>query len=94
MLVPKKTMCEGKVMDILHMAKCGMKSQGKRLMLKHLNNERLSASQAIKAKCFDCCGGFADGRQPCKISSCPLIKWYPFNATAKSKATERIQLTE
>lgn len=66
-------------MDILHMAKMGLKSQGKKLMLKHLDGERLSASQAIKAKCFDCCGGFADGRLPCEITSCPLIKWYPYN---------------
>lgn len=57
--------------------KHGGSFQGKKELLKHLNKEDLSARLAIKAKCYCCMGYFADGKQDCKLTNCPL---YPFMA--------------
>lgn len=35
-------------------------------------------SDVIKAKCFDCCGGYVDGYNDCKIKDCPLYIKMPY----------------
>ena len=37
-----------------------------------------SLKYAILAKCYDCMGGYADGRRNCGVNSCPLYKWMPY----------------
>jgi len=50
-------------------------SSGKTKMLKHLCGGRLTRGEAITAKCFECMGGYLDGRIDCELYDCPL---YPF----------------
>ena len=34
--------------------------------------ERLTRSQAIRAKCLDCCCGYAPEVKNCQVTNCPL----------------------
>lgn len=47
-------------------------------MLKHLSHERLTQREMILAKCFDCMGGYIDGRIDCQMNNCPLYPVMPY----------------
>lgn len=34
--------------------------------------------EAIRNKCFVCCGDMLDGKQDCGITDCPLYHWQPY----------------
>jgi len=53
-------------------------SRGKTLLLKHLDGSRLTARQAVIAKCCDCMGYHADGRVDCQMPSCSLYPFMPY----------------
>jgi len=42
------------------------------------NGKRLTHKQAILAHCFECMGGFEDGKQDCCGYSCPLYSFFPY----------------
>lgn len=56
----------------------GIDSGGKTHMRRYLLGEEVSASQAAVGKCFDCMGGYVDGRRDCEIPTCPLYPWMPY----------------
>ena len=56
-----------------------MLAKGKKELLKHLHGGRLSASEAIKANCYYCMGGYGDSKVDCNISACPLHPKMPYN---------------
>lgn len=58
----------------------GVKAKGKRELLRHQKGERLTFQAMIQAKCYECCGGYADGRIDCKIPECPLYPQMPYRA--------------
>lgn len=66
--------------------KYGRRTKGRKELLKHLENKRITRQQAIEAKCYECMGFYADGIIDCGISNCPL---YPYNPN--SKANKKIQ---
>ena len=37
-----------------------------------------SLKAAILAKCYECCGEYADGRWDCGITDCSLYRWMPY----------------
>jgi len=53
-------------------------SSGKTHRLRQLQGAKLTYRGAILAKCFECCGGYADGRYDCGSSECPLIPFMPY----------------
>lgn len=57
------------------MVNFGITAKGRNEFEKHLKGEKLNKSQAIQAKCYECMGGYADGKGDCKISNCPLYPW-------------------
>jgi len=64
--------------------------RGRRELLKHLDGKRLTPKQAILAKCFDCTGGYADGRADCEVIVCPLYQYMPFGKfKRKSKSKKK-----
>lgn len=72
--------------------KYGKEAQGKRDMLRHLSHEKLTMKQGILAKCFDCCGFYADGKKDCQVPACPLYGFMPYRKNkeqAKTARTER-----
>jgi len=54
----------------------GKKLAGRTELIKHLNGQKLTRSQAMKAKCYECLGYFADGIQDCKMPECPLYQYF------------------
>lgn len=64
-----------------------MKAQGGKELKKHLEGKRITQRQAIKAKCFDCMGGYADGRENCEIPTCSLYGFMPYRSGKKSPKT-------
>lgn len=53
-------------------------SSGRTRMLKFLENKKLTRGEAVTAKCFECCGGYIDGRNDCCIEDCPLYQYMPY----------------
>lgn len=62
----------------LEYAMLGKACPGKVVMVKHLKGAAISRAGAIKAKCYDCCAGYADGKKDCKVRSCPLYPFMPY----------------
>lgn len=58
----------------------GVKATGRQELIKHQKDERLSLKEMIQAKCYECCGGYVDGRVNCKIPECPLYPQMPYRA--------------
>ncbi len=55
-----------------------MKAIGKREHDMHLKGQKLIASEAILAKCFDCMAEYEDGKSSCRIPECPLFPRMPY----------------
>ena len=53
-------------------------ASGKSEYLRFLKGDRISMGQAVKAKCFDCCAYYEDGKYDCEIKGCPLYPWMPY----------------
>jgi hypothetical protein len=64
---------------ISEIEKHGTESSGKNAMLKYLKGETIiHRAAAVKAKCFECCGYYADGRVDCENNDCPLYPYMPY----------------
>ncbi len=70
------------------MTKFGILARGRKELIKHINGERLTPRQRIIAKCYECMGGYADGRRDCKIPKCPLYSLMPFHGKEERAATD------
>ena len=62
--------------------KNGAASKGTTCLKRFLKGCRLTQRESILAKCADCMGHYADGRNDCEIPLCPL---YPFMPYRKDK---------
>ena len=60
-------------------------ASGKNEYLRYLKGERISMGQAVKAKCFDCCAYYEDGKVDCGVKDCPLYPWMPFGKAKKER---------
>ena len=60
-----------------------MSGAGSTDLKRHLAGQDLTAMQAIKAKCADCTGNYADGRISCELPECPLFPFHPYNASRR-----------
>ena len=60
-------------------------AQGKRELLKYLEGERLTRKETMLAKCYECCNGYVDGKVDCRVESCPLYPYMPFNPKIQKK---------
>ena len=58
-------------------------STGKSNMILYVKGIRLTARQAILAKCADCCGYYVDGRKDCQCYACPLYQYMPYGIFRK-----------
>lgn len=52
--------------------------KGKSELLKAINEQVLTARQAINAKCYDCTCGYDGGAEDCGVAMCPLYQFMPF----------------
>ena len=74
------------VMDILESAKSGRRKMGRTFLIRHLEGERLTQQQAIRAKCYDCDGMGETGE--CDLKECPLYPYSPFAVGTHVEAVE------
>lgn len=51
---------------------------GRAELTAHLHGAKLTYRQMCRAKCFDCMGGYADGAEDCRVTSCPLYQMMPY----------------
>ena len=72
----------------------GKSYQGYGDMIKYLNGEVLTLKQSVKAKCFDCMGFYADGKNDCKLTTCSLYPFMPFNEKGPRRIKQRKAFTE
>jgi hypothetical protein len=67
----------------------GAKAIGKKSLLKHLRGEKIGRGAAIRAKCYECMGFYADGKVSCLIPSCPLYGFMPYRHIPAIEISER-----
>jgi|TARA_B100001971_G_C18047662_1_gene461076 hypothetical protein len=63
---------------MLRILKNGVLAIGKRELEAHLKGEKLTYKQQVLAKCYDCFGGYLDGRRDCGSASCPNYSSMPY----------------
>lgn len=80
--------------DRIASAQLGLESTGKRLFIAYLKGEEITRKEGMAAKCFDCMGGYADGRKDCRVPHCPLYPWMPYNPNRKAAVSSRDAKTE
>lgn len=56
----------------------GKSAQGKREYVNYLEGKRITFKQAILALCYSCTNFYADGKNDCLISHCPLYPFMPY----------------
>ena len=80
-----------KLQERIETVEKGASARGKKELLAHLYNERLTSRQAIYAKCYDCMCFFVDGRDDCGMKLCAL---YPYMAYNPKKRKSRVMSEE
>ncbi len=60
-----------------------IQARGRGELKKHLAGKKISRAQAMLALCFDCMGGYSDGKKSCEIPDCPLYPWMPYRDKKK-----------
>ena len=56
----------------------GIRAKGRNELIAFLNGKKLTRAEAMKAKCYDCMGYFADGTLDCKLKNCPMYDYRPY----------------
>ena len=54
------------------------KFQGGKQYKKFLHGKPLTRKEAMLAHCYECMGGYDQGKQDCQGKSCPLYNYYPY----------------
>jgi len=62
-----------------------MKARGSQEFNKYIDGKKLTSKQMILAKCFECCGNYADGKEDCQITECPLYPLMPYGSAWKGR---------
>jgi len=52
--------------------------QGKKELVAYLGGLTVGKAPSIKAKCYDCMGGYSDGAMDCLLVRCPLYPFMPY----------------
>ena len=76
-------MAETKQQNINWIKQNGIQTAAKQHLIKHLEGGKLTRKEAMLAKCYDCCNGYADGRIDCEVPNCPLYQFMPYRKKSK-----------
>lgn len=68
--------------------KYGLLSSGRTALLKYLRGEKIHRPAAVKAKCCECMGYYADGRVDCENPDCPLYPYMPYRGKVSAEGAE------
>ena len=66
----------------------GIKARGRKELIAHKEGKRLTQRQAIYAKCFDCMGGYIDGKTDCNMPHCSLHPFMRYRSVGEDKNKE------
>jgi len=55
-----------------------IRAKGREELQRHLDGRKLTHRQAILANCYECVGGYVDGKRSCHIPRCPLYPFMPY----------------
>jgi len=75
----KKTVDYGNPFPTVDMLKKEKNGRGQKELIKYIGGEHINLRDAIKAKCYDCMGYYADGIMCCDNKYCPLFPFMPYN---------------
>jgi len=67
----------------------GIRAKGLLELKRFSEGQRITRGQALKAKCYDCMGGYADGVKDCQVESCPLYPYMPYSKNMKRLKTDK-----
>lgn len=70
--------------------KYGIAARGRSELEKHVKGIRLTARQAGKAKCYECMGGYEDGKYTCGLPACPLFSYMPYKDIPKKGTADAV----
>ncbi len=62
----------------------GISARGRADLIRFYSGRKMTPMQAIRAKCYDCMGYYADGRRDCCQIRCPLYRFMPYGSHATS----------
>ena len=71
-----------------------MTGAGSADLKRHLAGEDLTPFEAIRAKCADCSGNYADGGECCELKECPLFPYHPYNLSRRRSRTGKPRVRE
>lgn len=69
-------------------------NRGNRLLGLHKQGKRLTIAQMVTAKCAECMCEYADGRNDCKVPSCPLYPRMPYRVKSNAANDSNLNDTE
>jgi hypothetical protein len=55
-----------------------VRARGRDEIEAHRAGASTTRRQAMLGKCFDCMGGYRDGKVDCRVPACPLYPWMPY----------------
>lgn len=58
--------------------KMGRRAKGRAERISYVKGKRITRNEAIRAYCYDCQVGYADGIFDCKNHSCSLYGYHPY----------------
>ena len=67
-----------KSLEIRNTLNFGINAIGRADYQRFADEEKLTRSQAIRAMCYNCVTGYADGRFDCNVFTCPLHVYMPY----------------
>jgi hypothetical protein len=54
------------------------KLQGGKEYKKFMDGKKLTRKEVMLAHCYECMGGYDEGKQDCLSKSCPMYQYYPY----------------
>ncbi len=63
---------------IAEIRRMGINAKGRLELIRHLEGGKNTPASAIRAKCYECMGYYADGKKDCKVPTCPLYPFMPY----------------
>ncbi len=69
-------------------------AKGRAELIKYRDGKKLSYKQSALAKCYECCGFYADGKLDCLIPDCPLYGCMPYRNKATKTDSETLSIAK
>ena len=64
----------------------GITARGRSELCRHYQGQKLTYKQRCLAMCYDCMGGYTNGKVSCEIKDCPLYPVMPFKNKKKTRS--------